>query len=63
MTKMKSVEWMDRPRMNRLASVMYPNLADDEAKRDMANLSRQEGKLSPLQRDSEGTKQRRKSSW
>lgn len=65
MTKIKSVEWMDRPRANRLASVMWPGLADEDAKRDMTNLSRQEGKVSPLERPggkSEWTK-RSKSSW
>jgi hypothetical protein len=65
MTKMKPVEWHERPRMNRLASVMWPSLADEQAKLDMDYLSKQEGKLSPLQRpgvNSENTKGR-KSSW
>jgi hypothetical protein len=63
MTIMKRVEWMDRPRANRLASVMYPNLADEQAKRDMEILSRQESKLSPTQRAGSHGKQGRKSSW
>ena len=46
----KPIAWHDRPRMNRLASVMYPELADAEAKRDMAFYARQEGRRSPLER-------------
>ena len=49
-TRMKPERWHDRPRMNRLASVMYPELADDAAKTDMAYYARQEGKRSPLDR-------------
>jgi hypothetical protein len=47
-TKMRPVSWHQRPRMNRLASIIYPSLADDQAKRDMAYYSRLEGKRSPM---------------
>jgi len=47
-TKMKPVAWHERPRINRLASILYPGLADDQAKRDMERFSRQEGKHSPM---------------
>ena len=48
-TKMKPVSWMERPRANRLASIMYPGLADEQARRDMDYLSKQEGKRSPVE--------------
>ena len=47
-TKMKPVAWHERPRSNRLASIMYPSLADDQAKRDMEYFARQDGKSSPM---------------
>ena len=49
MTKMKPIAWHERPRMNRLASVMYPGLADEQAKREMDYYAKQEGKRSPTQ--------------
>jgi hypothetical protein len=48
MVKMKPVSWHERPRINRIASILYPHLADDQAKRDMEYYARQEGKRSPL---------------
>jgi hypothetical protein len=62
-TKMRPVTWHERSRANRLASIMYPGLADEQAKRDMDYFAKLEGKLSPLQRGSfksEQPKQRRK---
>jgi hypothetical protein len=61
--KMKPVAWHERPRSNRLASIMYPGLADEQAKHDMDYFAKLEGKVSPLQRGSfksEQPKQRRK---
>jgi hypothetical protein len=61
-TKMRPVTWHERSRANRLASVMYPGLADPEARRDMDYFAKQEGKRSPLSRSgskSEQPKQRR----
>jgi hypothetical protein len=48
-TKMKPVTWHQRPRMNRIASIMYPGLADEQAQREMEYYFRQEGKQSPMQ--------------
>ena len=63
-TKMKIPSWQERPRMNRLASIMYPSLADDQARRDMDYLSKQEGKRSPVEmrggQSKPATNQRRK---
>jgi hypothetical protein len=47
-TKMKPVTWHQRPRMNRIASIMYPALADEQAQREMEYYARQEGKRSPM---------------
>jgi hypothetical protein len=49
MAKMKPVAWHQRPRIERLAAIMYPNLADEQAKREMAYYSAQEGKQNPMQ--------------
>ena len=35
--------------MNRLASILYPGLADADAKREMAYYAKVEGKRSPMQ--------------
>ena len=59
-TRMKPVSWHERPRMNRLASILYPELADDQAKREMAFYSKQERKLSPMQAKMEGYKDQAK---
>lgn len=48
-TKMKPVKWHERPRANRLASIIYPSLADEQARREMDYYSRLEGKQSPTQ--------------
>ena len=48
-TKMKIPTWQERPRTNRLASIIWPNLADEEARRDLDRLSKAEGKRSPVE--------------
>jgi len=48
MSKMRPVRWHDRPRMERLAAVMYPHLADEQAQQEMAYYSRLESKRSPV---------------
>jgi hypothetical protein len=50
MTKMKTPSWHERSRANRLASIMWPGLADEQAKRDMDYYAKLDGKVSPLQR-------------
>ena len=47
-TKMKPMAWHERPRMNRIASIMYPSLADPDAQRDMAYYSKLEGRQPPV---------------
>jgi hypothetical protein len=63
MTKMKTPTWHERPRANRLASIMYPGLADEEAKRQMDYFARQEGKVSPMSRAGFKSEQPKKRSW
>jgi hypothetical protein len=58
--KMKPVAWHERPRSNRLASIMYPGLADEQAKRDMDYYAKLEGKVSPLQRGGSKSKWKEK---
>ena len=48
-TKMKPQQWHDRPRFNRLASIIYPSLADEQARRETDFYASQEGKRSPTQ--------------
>jgi len=45
----KRVDWDHRDRMSKLAQVMYPNLSDRETQREMAQLSANQGKKSPMQ--------------
>ena len=35
MTKMKQVKWQDRPRIEKLAAAMYPDLVDEATRREM----------------------------
>jgi len=58
MAKLKNVAWHDRPRMERLAAVMYPHLADEQAQREMAYYSRLEKKRSPIDGIADGAKLR-----
>jgi len=48
-TKMKPVAWHQRPRLNRLASILYPGLADEQARREMDYYAKQGGKRSPTE--------------
>jgi hypothetical protein len=47
--KMKSEDWFERPRLFRLANVMYPHLAPPEVQREMTMLAAKEGKRGPLE--------------
>jgi hypothetical protein len=55
-----SVDWHSLPRQSRLAAVMFPNLADAETQRDMAQLARNEGKKNPMQGRVDAEQARRK---
>jgi hypothetical protein len=46
--------------MNRIASIMYPGLADEQAQREMEYYARQEGKQSPMQVSGGITKEKRR---
>ena len=35
MTKIKQVKWQDRPRIEKLAAAMYPDLVDEATRREM----------------------------
>ena len=35
MTKLREQKWADRPRIEKLASAMYPNLIDEATRRDL----------------------------
>ena len=48
-TKMRPTSWHQRPRMNRLASIIWPSLADEQARREMDFYAKQEGKRSPTE--------------
>ena len=39
--------WSERTRMSKLASVLYPGLADEDTRRQMTELARGEGKRPP----------------
>jgi hypothetical protein len=43
-------EWAGRTRISKLASVLYPGLADEDTRRQMAELARGEGKKPPAVR-------------
>jgi len=45
----KPNDWHTLPRMGRLARVMYPNLAEPQHQREMAQLAANEFKKSPMQ--------------
>ena len=40
-------DWFKRPRMSRLAAVMYPHLTDQNTRDQMAALAKNEGKKPP----------------
>jgi hypothetical protein len=54
MTKLKNVSWATLPRQSKLAAVLYPQLVPPEIQREMVEISRAEGKRSPLDRSSVG---------
>jgi hypothetical protein len=41
-------DWFKRPRMSRLAAVMYPHLTDQNTRDQMAALAKNEGKKPPM---------------
>ena len=45
----KSIDWHSLERNSRLARVMWPNLSAPEDQREMAELSKNENKKSPMQ--------------
>jgi hypothetical protein len=45
--KLREQSWHERTRMQRLASVLFPGLADEDTRRQMAELARGEGKRPP----------------
>jgi hypothetical protein len=59
----KSIDWHSLERNSRLARVMYPNLADAESQRDMAQMARNEGKKSPMQARNEQLQSNQRSKW
>jgi hypothetical protein len=40
-------DWWSRPRLSRLASVLYPQHADEATRREMSEIARGEGKRPP----------------
>jgi hypothetical protein len=50
MTKLKDDQslWHKRPRLSRLACVMYPHLTDQNTRDQMAALAKNEGKRPPM---------------
>ena len=58
MTKLKQERWHDRPRIQRLAMTLYPNLAPPEVQKEMISLAGLEGKHKQLEkRIKDGTEQ------
>jgi hypothetical protein len=47
MAKLKQLSWHQRTRTERAANVMFPHLSDEETKKQMATLSRNENKQAP----------------
>jgi hypothetical protein len=46
---MATNDWSSRTRLSKLASVLYPGLADEDTRRQMTELARGEGKRPPAQ--------------
>jgi len=40
-------DWWSRTRLNRLASILYPSLADEATRREMREIAAREGKRAP----------------
>jgi hypothetical protein len=50
-TKMKEGRWIDRPRMERFASLLYPNLVDASTQSQMLKeLNKEDGRAGGLSR-------------
>jgi hypothetical protein len=49
MAKLRKQSWHERPRLSRLANVLYPNLADAETKAEMERIAANEKKKPPHQ--------------
>jgi hypothetical protein len=47
MTKLKQQDWHSRDREFKLASVLYPHLADPETRAEMKEISKAEGRKPP----------------
>jgi hypothetical protein len=41
--------WHSRPRMSRLANVMYAHLSDPDTQKEMAQIAKNEGKRPPIE--------------
>jgi hypothetical protein len=54
--------WHSKPRIERLAAVMYPHLTDAATQREMAQLAANEQKKSPMQGRLDAEKARREQS-
>lgn len=59
----RPVDWHSLPRASRLARVLYPHLSSPEDQRDMAQLSRNENKKSPMQARWEQEQPKQRSKW
>jgi hypothetical protein len=46
----KETPWEKLPLSTRIASILYPDLCSEETKKQMAEISRANGKKSPMQR-------------
>jgi hypothetical protein len=46
---MRTDDWSSRTRLSKLASVLYPHLADEATRKQMIELARGEGKRPPAQ--------------
>jgi hypothetical protein len=47
-TKMKTTTWETLPRSSKLAACLWPQLVDENIRREMRSLSANEGKTSPF---------------
>jgi hypothetical protein len=50
MAELKNMPWQQRDRNSKLASVLYPDLADEDTRKQMDEISAREGKRSPTKR-------------
>jgi hypothetical protein len=49
MSKLREQRWHDLPRQSRLARLMWPQLIENELRGEVAAMSRNEGKRSPVE--------------